>query len=597
MKYTVCFMLALFLFAAGIILACKQRKSVAAASVKPLNCLLIAVFSSSVCLLLPIYANLFRGDSFSYIKTFLLSVHNSIRLFLVDGEFDIIDNNITSDIGSVWAPYSVFAAILFVMAPILTFSVILSFIRNAYAYIAYTFAFFKDIYVFSELNSASAALAESIKRKNTSAKMVFTDVFESNEEEFYELMQKARLLSGIVFKYDIAYINYRFHSKRKKLVFITIGKDEQENVRQSINLITNYKNRENTSIYVFSSRSEGELLLSDIDKGRIKVRRINESDALISRYLYEYGESLFDDAVEADDAVKEIKAVIIGIGQYGEKMLKALPWFCQMEGCRVYIEAYDKKEKAGDRIRASCPELLSPEHNGVFDPDDAEYEITIREGINVDSASFTELFIQEEKKTTFVFVATGDDNENVRIATNLRTMYERAGIHPRIVTVVNDSDINYSLQNIRNFRGQPYDIQFIGAADHVYSEQAIFSSELEQEALKRHLKWGSEEDFWKYEYNYKSSVATTIHSKMKEHCKIKGAEKEEDELSEEERNSLERLEHRRWNAYMRAEGYVYSNDPDPSTKNHLAKMHNNLVPYQNLTEEDKRKDSKAATKV
>ena len=50
------------------------------------------------------------------------------------------------------------------------------------------------------------------------------------------------------------------------------------------------------------------------------------------------------------------------------------------------------------------------------------------------------------------------------------------------------------------------------------------------------------------------------------------------------------LEHKRWNAYMRSEGFVYSGSTDKKTRNDLGKMHNDLVPSSNLSEKEKIKD-------
>ena len=58
---------------------------------------------------------------------------------------------------------------------------------------------------------------------------------------------------------------------------------------------------------------------------------------------------------------------------------------------------------------------------------------------------------------------------------------------------------------------------------------------------------------------------------------------------------IESLEHCRWNAYMRAEGYVYSGSPEKSSRNDLGKMHHDLVNYEALTEEEKRKDFRVGT--
>ena len=47
----------------------------------------------------------------------------------------------------------------------------------------------------------------------------------------------------------------------------------------------------------------------------------------------------------------------------------------------------------------------------------------------------------------------------------------------------------------------------------------------------------------------------------------------------------------RWNAYMRSEGFIYSGSTDKASRNDLAKIHNDLIPFEGLDEEEKRKDS------
>ena len=79
-------------------------------------------------------------------------------------------------------------------------------------------------------------------------------------------------------------------------------------------------------------------------------------------------------------------------------------------------------------------------------------------------------------------------------------------------------------------------------------------------------------------------------------CDIPGADKPENELTERERCVLEALEHRRWNAYMRAEGYIYSGSTDKASRNDLAKIHPDLVPFDMLSSSEKRKDSMIGAK-
>ena len=128
-----------------------------------------------------------------------------------------------------------------------------------------------------------------------------------------------------------------------------------------------------------------------------------------------------------------------------------------------------------------------------------------------------------------------------------------------------------------------------------YSREAIVENQLYQVALERHLKWGNERDFWAYEFNFHSSIAAAIHLKMRKECNMPWADKTEQELTIAERDQLENLEHRRWNAYMRTEGFIYSGSVDKASRNDLAKMHNDLVPFERLDEDEKRKDSVIGT--
>ncbi|MBR5033920.1 MAG: hypothetical protein IKX71_01305, partial [Bacteroidales bacterium] len=103
---------------------------------------------------------------------------------------------------------------------------------------------------------------------------------------------------------------------------------------------------------------------------------------------------------------KQISAVIVGLGRYGTEMLKALSWYCQMDGYHVEIDVYDADEKAEDRFRALAPELMAEAYNGVVIPGEAEYTIRIHSGIDAGTKTFADE-IGKRKGTTFAFVALG----------------------------------------------------------------------------------------------------------------------------------------------------------------------------------------------
>lgn len=560
------------------------------------NLMIIGTFASSFIMFLPIYIERFAEDIIwsRVCKTILISAHHTIRLFVIDSDFEDV-YSVIRELGTGISPYySLFFSILYITAPVLTFGFILSFFKNIASYRRLLFAYFKDVYVFSELNEKSIALAGSILSKHNVA-VVFTDVFEKNEESSFEMREKAKELGAICFKKDILTVSFKHHSKASKLVFFIMGENDDENLKQSFGIIDTYKERKNTILYIFSDDVDGEFITASARNGNIIVRRVNDARSLVYRTLYDKGEALFRNSKQIENDTRQIGAVVVGIGSYGNEMMRALTWFGQMDGYRISVDAFDLDPLAKSRFTACCPELMSEKYNGVYVEGESQYFIDIHSGISVDSIEF----VEELKKlinTTYVFVSLGSDEDNVRCAVNLRKIFEQMGIRPVIHAVVYNTDKKNAFKDVKNYRGQSYDIVFVGDLENLYSADVIIDSELERAALKRHLKWGDEEDFWAYDYNYRSSMASAVHMMARIACGIPGAEKKEEDLTDEEKAVIEPLEHRRWNAYMRSEGYIYSGSHDKKSRNDLGKMHHDLVDFASLTEDEKRKDSRVGSK-
>ena len=288
---------------------------------------------------------------------------------------------------------------------------------------------------------------------------------------------------------------------------------------------------------------------------------------------------LFDSAVESDNNIKTISAVIVGLDKYGKELLKALAWYCQMDGYRLIINAYDPDPRADDHLAAECPDLLDPAYNGVCTDGEAEYRIIIHPGTDTSSTEFYQKLSKAEHPT-FVFVSTGDDSNNIEISTAIRTQLERIDVSPVIYTILKSTNKKHMIEGIRNFKQQTYNIHSIGDVETLFTEKRIINSELEQEALRLHKIWGDEASFWRYEYNYQSSLARAIH--LKAHREAAASVSSGD---------TRMSEHKRWNAYMRSLGYVYSGSPDAASRNDLAKTHNDLIPYHQLSDEEKQKDA------
>ena len=524
----------------------------------------------------------FIGGGAEILKVALVAIFNTLCAFAMNMDYAFVTESAQCIEGALHSLYVIYAALMFVLAPLLTFSVVLSFFKNISAYFKYIKHFNWDVYVFSELNEKSLSIAKSAKNKKIV--FVFADVYNDDDEKTSELIQRARELDGICFKKDVLDINLNIHNKDKNITFFLIGEDESENVEQTLILSSTYENRPNTKIYTFSIDIESELLLSTMGNENLKMYRVNEIRSRINRMLYLDGKKLFDNAKELENGKKIISAVIVGMGRFGTEMTKTLAWFCQMEGYEIEITCIDANPEIESLFSARYPELVDKKFSGDNVPfGESKYKIDFI-SCNVESSDFVSA-IKKLKNTTYVLVALGNDRDNINCAVYLRQLTQQMGIEPQIQAFVFDTKKKNALKDIKIYSGTPYDIEFIGDIESTYSDDVIINSELEKIALGRHLKWGEEGDFWKYEYNYRSSIASAMHKKLKSDLGVPGTDKLPEERTEEELMLIRVLEHKRWNAYMRSEGYCFG-----ETRNNLAKLHPCLVPFNDLSLKEQLKD-------
>ena len=648
MEWMLCFFLSigclLIVIGLGFLLRYKWREGKRMVTVTKI--LSTGVVVAAVILFIPVYLYLLRDGKleqhYNFEETgaiaFLLSVHNTIRLFVVDGDFELIINNVMPSVSWLYRGYVIYFGVLFVAAPLLTFTFALSFFKNLSAYLRYFSFFFRDVYIFSELNDNSLALAQSLQKngKKTRA-FVFTDVFEKDEEKTYEMLEKARELHAAIFKRDIVTIHYGFHKKGTKMNFFAIGADEDENINQALKLSRKMRNRPYTKLYVFSTRADSEVLLGrtfdeakaeeatdnalkkmldalekaldalvkalkkvwkksakeaamHTDDPEFRVYRVNEVRALIAHTLYEKGyECIFKHAKADETGVKQINAVVIGMGLHGTEMTKALAWLCQMDGYEVRIDVFDKDMDAASRFMSQCPDLMR--YNGSREAGQPHYLINIHSGVDVSTVLF-DSFVEKLPPATYVLVALGTDDQNIAAALKLRIMFERLKRAAVIHAVVYNSGKRKALEEVDSLNKDLTRLEFIGDTESSYSEKVLVQSTLEEEALKCHLRYDkSKSEFWKNDYNYQSSIAAAIHIRMRKECGIPGARTPWGERSDEEHTLLRRLEHRRWMAYMRTEGYRYSGSVDKGSRKDVAKLHNLLVPYDLVPEKDRPQDN------
>ena len=604
MTWSICFAVAvaaLLLSVSGAVAAHRGRMPVMKA-LRPIHLLFAGSVVMCIALCYPAYHTVYEEEALQGMRSAVISVQQAIRVFGADSMYTDIFEQIHQAPVVLQRMYLLLVLVVQFFAPFLSLGFVLSFFKNVSAGLRYRFSYFQDVYVFSGLNKRTVLLAQDIARTHRGARIVFADAYDDEEGMDAERIEQARELRAICFRKGLHAVNWAAHSREKQLYFFVMGQNEVQNADHALRLLERYNDLENSHLYIFSTGVEGELLLAGRLRGKMKVRRVNTVRSLVLRTLHEEGHLLFKNALPVKgETYKQISALIVGMGGYGTEMMKALCWFGQMDGYRLKINAVDQDPLAGERFAALCPELMDEKYNGVFTAGEAGYDIRVLSGVDVETKTFTD-HLSTLSDITYVFISLGSDEQNIKTAADLRMRFERMKLHPQIHCVLSSDKVKDVLKNVKNHAHQPYDICFVGDEKTAYSQAVILDSDVEEDAFRRHCQYcdgdpDREEDFWRYEYNYHSSMALAVHGALRKKLKIPGADKPAAQLTPQEKASLETLEHCRWNAYMRSEGFVYSGSDEKSSRNDLGRMHHNLVPFDRLSQEIKDIDSRVGAGI
>ena len=435
----------------------------------------LGVFISTVLIFVPVYYVSYDfGDSYTLLRPFLISIHHAFRVFILDGEFDIIRDSVSGFWNLLHILFSLYAGILYVLAPILTFSNVLSLFKNVKNEIRFSWHKKRPYYIFSELNERSITLAESIIKdkdiKNNKPIIVFTDVFEQNKESNYEILLKAHDLNAILLKNDIVRLNVK--NKKSRAEFFLIGEDESENVEQAIKLTQEYKNEcqyRPISIFVYSNKPSAGYIIDSIDKGLYTldksltasiednprtflkeklyssktidsgfyVRRIDSIEALAQQILKQ---DRVIDTIFNDNQDKIISVTILGMGSYGKEFLKYALSLFQILGYKVEINVFDApltengvKKELIKKLGHEWPDIIDDSNSKSFvrnEVGDSSYDIRFFDNVDCFSSDFDRLFAQENcfrdrlKRTQIAIVSLGDDDKNIDAAVMLRSLFD-----------------------------------------------------------------------------------------------------------------------------------------------------------------------------
>lgn len=474
--------------------------------------------------------------------------------------------------------YQWLSALLYALSPILAGAFILSFIKDKYKSIQISLSLSRRMYIFTELNDRSLAIAKTISKKGS--KIIFLD---SLNEEDTQLKEKCRLNGYMLIDYSVE----RVYEKIKKHLFNRISKlninkeatiffidqNEDKALDKAITFIEsvmNNKRQIKTSLFLFSVSDEAELIVDNYKSeftnkkiGEVTLRLIDSAQIISYQVLENY--PLYQ--MESGMLDKGFNVTIIGTGNIGTHITKDVIWCGQTQNTSLRINIIENKTsedscgQAQGEFEYRFPELTTDLYN-------INYYYA-----NMSLKEFDETLLDDLSESNYFVIALDDDEKNIMIAHNIRMKYYRM-YHklPVIVAVVTDDDKCRAIKDVF----EKLKINIVGMNSEIYSMKSILSNPIYVKAYLTDCAYNSKKEYTNKtfeqflnmkEADIRSNIAYAIHIDYKL-WDITGLNpsvaKESPErlkskfygMSIKEKQKLNEFEHVRWMTFQRSEGWV-----------------------------------------
>lgn len=603
MYFEICVVVALAVMLVFAGFAIKERHTAS----KCISMILLGICVSSIFLFFPVYWADSAGVEYQPFRAAVFSLYYGAKALAGGQEIRLLEKY-KEVFPAFRFVFLLLNYVYFLAAPLLTSSLILSFMGDFLDRFRYRFSWKRNYYIFSELSASALHAARQIHKRHPKGMIVFCGTKNADKTN----LAKARALGAV--NLYAACEALRIPFKGKNLEFHLLSEDEDQNLGIAEQLIVRHRDKTGVNILInaFAESGTGIQVVESIDKGGISVRFIDSTALLCNNLLLKY--PLYE--LPADQ--KTISVALVGCGKTGIRMLKTIAWCGQMEDIGLKIRIYDNNAaRIGQKVLAQCPELQSS-HDIAFvetDVETAAFEVAVLDPE------------QGSRDATYVVVALGDDEQNIAVAERLFRIFRHANGYrwtPRILARIRSGAKSVVYSHKDNSFLEKRRICLFGDMEEVLSSNTLFHSYLERLALAVNLSYSdllpdkdadllTELELLKYfgsaevraccksfldsEYSRRSSMASALHIPVKLHnCGLLPAGEiiPSDEtvknfyqiVSNDPQlmDKLAKNEHRRWNSFMRSEGYCTAtwedlqnfypvlekkNNQDQLTKRHL----------------------------
>jgi len=452
-------------------------------------------------------------------------------------------------------------------------------VLTAYSIIAYYMAQAKllavnltncDVFVFSAYTKKAALLARDINKKHgKKACFVFAGKLKTDDID----SSLSDDLNCIFYDEDAAKVNIKLKKKRK-IYYFNMAENEDENLNNSLALIERYADSDlqsNVSIMAFLKSDEPDILFDASRKGNINIRIIDEDQTAVYELLNR--KPLYTAAKD-----NLISLLIVGFDNVAEELLKAAVWCGQLENIALKVNVItNRAEQKKARLLFKYPEILSEEYNIAF------HESALNE------VSLSGVLEQYCADATYIVVANGSDERNLGLAVYLRRFFLSSDpgfanmpfIAARIKSIEKYESIKrMATPEFNELKKMEYAIYPYGSDSDIYSYSELVDAPLEKLAMNVHLTYedifsdGNEIDVGNalarynvFEVKKRSSRTNAMHIKYKlwlmglDYVETGDIDVVDDvdfskHLSDEYLHRLAIMEHDRWMAFLRTEGWA-----------------------------------------
>jgi len=320
-------------------------------------------------------------------------------------------------------------------------------------------------------------------------------------------------------------------------------------------------------LYVFASGGTTEIMFDSIDKGVVRVHLIDEIKYTCYSLLFD--SPLFSNLKDR----KKISVMVIGAGETGKEIIKAVSWCSKMASSECELNVVDiNANQVKSELLRDYPELYMDTIVRFF-------------SINVNDAEFNNVLDSFCDETTYVVIALKEDELNINTAMYLRKYYIAKNINNEIPLIhfrVRDAVKNDRVTKMKENSLLENNINAFGSMKNVFSNNNLSNSKLEEMAKRVHLSYwnvldGTDREkeealksYYKSEYSQRSSFATALHIIYKLYdcgislksgndlCSDYSSMMQSILQNKDIQDKLAEVEHKRWNAFMRTEGFTCS---------------------------------------